>query len=181
MGQIVLAQADQHAVVSIVEDELLDQLGAFVQSLLERLGRPVLDHVGQLGQKLRCAESSVLARLADREQLLELVEDEDGTDRPSLGRFQDQAATVKTLPERLGLLARANLPAAACVDDGPRDRGDDLLGKPRRRGCVIEANRNGEVALGPQAGEEPGMQERRLAQARLAEEHGQVLSSHSPQ
>ena len=53
MRKIILARRDEYPVVPIIKDELLHQLGAVVQSPLERRRRPVFDQVGQFRQEER--------------------------------------------------------------------------------------------------------------------------------
>ena len=76
--QIILAQADEHPVVPIVEDELLDQLRVVLQSSLQALPAPgSRSKSASSARNVRGRGARFLAGLADREHLLELVEDQD--------------------------------------------------------------------------------------------------------
>ena len=131
MGEIVFPQANQHAVVSIVEDELLDEFRAVLELLLERLRSPVLDKVGQLSQKAaarervsslawpiansssnwsntktgRTCRPSTVCRIKLRRwkcpQSVSLVSDADASDRPPASTIARVTAAV-TCSERGG-------------------------------------------------------------------------------
>src|SRR5205085_2322530 len=70
---------------------------------------------------------------------------------------------------------------AAYVQNRPIHGGFYLLGQFKRGWSVIEANRNREESLRPQEGKESRLQERRLAQTRLAKENRDILSMDAPQ
>src|SRR6185369_9591771 len=90
--------------------------------------------------------------------------------------LQPVVAVVQELPERLILDRGAGL--------RPRPRGEclaehrllDLLRRRRRLAAVVEPHVDRAVAGGPQPRNEAGAQDRGLAEAALAEQHGEELS-----
>ena len=56
----------------------------------------------------------------------------------------------------------------------------DLIGQGRRSHRVVEADRDRQKPLGSKPGKKTGLQERRLAEPRLSEEHGQILAGNPP-
>ena len=86
---------------------------------------------------------------------------------------------MQELPQRFALdrgTGRVQCPAAA---RGAEDRLLDLLGRRRRFRVVVEAHVDRAKALGAQARHQAGAQQRRLAEARLAEQHGEQLALHA--
>jgi hypothetical protein len=98
--QVILAQCDQDAIVAAREVEALDGGLVVVHLRLERLGRAVLDQVGQVLDELRGALAPEFIALREREQFLELVEDQQ-RDQGLPGRVaQHVVAVVQELPQR---------------------------------------------------------------------------------
>jgi hypothetical protein len=100
VGEVVLAQRDQDPVVGAAEVEALDDGLLEVEHRLERFGRSVLDQVGQVLDELRRALAPEVVVLPEREDLLELVEDEERGERASFGIAQQVVAVVQELPQR---------------------------------------------------------------------------------
>jgi hypothetical protein len=147
---------------------------------LEVRGRPVLDQVREVRQEfLRPAPACVIG-LRQREDLLKLVEDEDRGERPARRVLEHVVPVVQELPERLAFHGGAGL--------GPRSRGLgrkekralDLLGGGRGPGVIVEPHVDRAVSLGPQPRDEAGLEDGRLAEARLAEEDREELALHPP-
>ncbi len=104
MRQIVLAQRDQDPVVAAREVEALDGGLVLVHLRLERLRRAVLDQVGQVLDELRRALPAEVVALREREQLLELVEDQQRNERLAGRVAQDVVAMVQELPQRFAAI-----------------------------------------------------------------------------
>ncbi len=79
--EVVLAQRDQHAVVAAREIEALGRQFVGLQPRLERPRRAVLDQVRQIVDEARRARAAGLVGLGQREDLLELVEDQERDER----------------------------------------------------------------------------------------------------
>jgi AcrR family transcriptional regulator len=114
--------------------------------------------------------------LREREDLLELVEDEDGRQHAAVCVLEDVVAVVEEFPERLAGHGGAALRPAAGGLGGAEDRALDLLGRRRRVRVVVEAHIDGAEALGPEARHEAGLQDGGLAEAGLAEEDREELA-----
>ena len=119
------------------------------------------------------------SRLGEREDLLELVEDQQRDER--LARFVEQhvVAVVQEFPQRLAGAGDAGLRPLAGVARGLQDRLLDLLAGLRRIGGVGDAHVDRAVAVPAQPRHEAGAQDRRLSEPGLAEQHGQELALHA--
>ena len=118
MREVVLAQRDQDAVVAAREVEALD--GGLVlrpSSPRAPCGGAVLDQVGQVLDELGRALAAEVVALREREDLLELVEDQQRDERLAGRVAQDVVAVVQELPQRLAGDRGAGLRPrpAACV------------------------------------------------------------------
>ena len=170
IGEIILAQADDDPVVLLLVAEG-ERLAARLDARPHRGRDVVLDEIGQLGDE----GSDAAIPLPQGEQLLELIEDQDRREEavaraPEMGR-------VEVFPEALLGAGRPGL---------DRLRLDDLddcglnLGT-QRTGAVgeIQAHRDGQETCLPQHGEDPGAQERRLAEPGAPEEHRERFAPHA--
>ena len=176
MGEVVLAQRDQDAVVGAREIEVLGGGLVLVEPLLERRGRAVLDEVGEVLEELLRTQPAAIVGLRQREDLLELVEDQERQQRAALGIPQQVAAVVQELPQRLALDRGARAAPVAGLGRGLEDRLLDLLGRRRRISRVVHPHVHRAEALAAQPRHEPGAQQRGLAEAGLPEQHGEVLA-----
>ena len=178
--QVVLAQRDQDAVVGAGEIEVVGGRIVAFQAPLERVRRPVLDQVGQfLDEFLRPAPARVVG-LRQREDLLELVEDQQRQQRLAVTVAQQVAAMVQELPQRLALDRRAGARPVPRLGGHLEDGLLDLLGRRRRVGRVVDADVDRAEALAAQPRHQAGAQQRGLAEAGLAEQDGQQLALHAP-
>ena len=101
MREIVLAQRDQDPVVAAREVESLGDGVVAVDPRLECLRRAVLDEVGEVVEELRGALAAEVVALREREDLLELVEDQQRNQRLAGSVAQDVVAVVQEFPQRL--------------------------------------------------------------------------------
>ena len=106
VGEIVLAQRDQDPVVGAREVELLGRGVVALDPRFERLRRAVLDEVGEVLEELRGALAAEVVALREREDLLELVEDQQRDERLARGVAQHVVAMVQELPQRLAARRR---------------------------------------------------------------------------
>ena len=154
-----------------------------VSSLLhprfERLGRAVLDEVGEVLEELRGALAAEVVALREREDLLELVEDQQRNERLARRVAQHVVAMVEELPQRFAGDRDARLRPLARGFGRAEDRLLDLLGGLRRLARIVEPHVDRAIALGPQPRHDPRAQDRRLAEARLAEEDREQLALHA--
>ena len=134
MREVVLAQRDQDAVIGAGEVVVLGDGVILLETSLELRGRPVLDEVGQVVEEPLRAQPARVVRLRQREDLLELVEDQERQQRASARVAQQVAAMVQELPERLALDGRAGPGPVARGLGRAEDRLLDLFGRRRRIG-----------------------------------------------
>ena len=156
MGEIVLAQRDQHAIVGAGEVEVLRAGLVLLQPLLERGWRAVLDEVGEILQELPGAQAPGVVSLRQREDLLELVEDQQRQQRPSLSITQQVAAVMQEFPQRLALDSGTGLRPVPGRGRGPEDSLLDLLGGWRGVRRVVNPDVDGAEALATEPWYEPG-------------------------
>ncbi len=74
--EVVLAERDQHAIVGACEVEVLGGGLVEFEAPLQRRRRPVLDQVGEFLDELLRPQPAAVVGLGQREDLLELVEDQ---------------------------------------------------------------------------------------------------------
>ena len=74
-----------------------------LEASLERRRRAVLDEVGEVLEELLRAQPAGVIRLRQREDLLELVEDQQRQQRAAARIAQQVAAVVQEFPQRLAL------------------------------------------------------------------------------
>jgi hypothetical protein len=177
--EVVLAQRNQYPVVGATEVETLDERFLEIQHGLQRLGRPVLHQVGQVLDELRRALAPEVVVLPEREDLLELVEDQQRRERLAGGVAQQVVAVVQELPQRLARDGGAGTRPLPLALGGAEDRLLDLLGGRRGLARVVDAHVHRAVAIAAKARHDPGTQYRGLAEARLAEEDGEELPLHA--
>ena len=176
MREIVLAQRDQHPVVGAREVELLGDRVVVVDPRLERLRRPILDEIGQLLDELCRALAPEIVALREREHLLELIEDQKRRQRAAGRVAQHVAAVVQEFPQRFTGDRRADVRPLAGRLARAEDRLLDLLRRRWRVARVIDAHVHRAVAERAQSRHDAGAQDRRLAEARLAEQQRQELA-----
>lgn len=151
--------------------ELPGQLGRGVQPLLDGGGGPPLDQVRQLVEELGACSLPVLPQ---GENLLELIEDQEG-DGKAVARVPEVGAlAVEELPEGLAASGLRRLDAGR--RGGTGDRRLDLSREGEAARGVVEANVDWKDVAFTQAGEDAGLEERGLAEAGEAEENGQALA-----
>jgi hypothetical protein len=127
--EVVLAQRDQDAVIGARKVEVLGGRLVLVEACLERERRPVLDEVGEFIDELLGAQAAGVVGLGEREDLLELVEDEQRQQHAPARVTQQVAAMVQELPQRLAFDRGARPRPVTCLRGGPQDRPLDLLGR----------------------------------------------------
>ncbi len=176
MREIVLAQRDQDPVVLAREVEPLDDGLVVLHPRFERLGRAVLDEIREVLEKLRGALAAEVVALREREDLLELVEDQQRNERLARCVAEHVAAMVEELPQRFAVDRHAGLRPLARGFGRAEDRLLDLLGGLGRLRRIIEPNVDRAIALGPQPRHDPRAQDRRLAETRLAEQDREELA-----
>ena len=180
MREVVLAERDEDPVVGAGEVELGRVRLVTVDAGLERARRAVLHQVGEVREKLLGPAPAGIVGLCQREDLLELVEDQDRDQGPAVRVLQDVVAVVQEFPERLACDGRAGLGPGAGGLGGAEDGALDLLGRRRGVRIVVETHVHGAEALGPQPRHEAGLEDRGLAEAGLAEEHREELALDAP-
>jgi hypothetical protein len=177
--EVILAQRDQDAIVGAGEIEVVSRGFVVLEPPLEVRRGPVLDQVGQFVEKLPGPPAAGIVGLREREDFLELVEDQQRDEGLASGIPQQVAAVVQELPQRLARDRRAGTGPVPRLGRHPVDRLLDLLGGRRRLGGVVDADVDRTEARTPQPGRQPRAQQRSLAEARLAEQHGQQLALHT--
>ena len=132
MREIVLAQRDQHAVVGAGKVESLR--GGLVLRRAAPRGqrRPVLDEIREVIDELPRALPAGVVRLGEREDLLELVEDQQRHQGLAAHVAQQVVAVVQELPQRLAL------------DRGPGLRPLASLLVARKIACLICSDGGGD-------------------------------------
>ena len=100
MRQVVLAQRDQDAVVGAREIEIVGVGFVVLEAALELGRRPVLDQVGQFVEEALRALPAGVVGLRQREDLLELVEDQQRQQRLAVRVAQQVAAVMQEFPQR---------------------------------------------------------------------------------
>ena len=124
-------------------------------------------------------QPAAVVGLRQREDLLELVEDQQRQQRAPARVAQQVAAVVQELPQRLSLDRRARPRPVPGGHGGLEDRLLDLLGGWRRLGRIVDTHVHRAVAFAAQPRHEAGSQQRGLAEPGLAEQHGEVLALHT--
>ena len=178
--EVVLAQRDQDAVVGAREIEIVGVGFVFLEAALEVGGRTVLDQVRQLIQEALRALPARVVGLRQREDLLELVENQQRQQRLFVRVAQQVAPVMQELPERFAFDGRTRARPVTGLGRHLEDRLLDLLRRRRRFRRVVDADVDGTEARPAQARHQARAQQRRLAEARLAEQHGQQLALHAP-
>ena len=177
--QIILAQRDQHPVVAARKIEALGRGFVRLELRLQRSRRPILDQIGEIFDEARRACAAEIVRLRQREDLLELVEDQQRHERRARGVAQHVVAMMQKLPQRFALLRDAGLSPLARVARGLQNGALDLLRGLRRLAAVVDAHINRAIALSAQTRHQTGAQNRGFAETRLAEQDGQQLALHA--
>ncbi|MBI5771026.1 MAG: hypothetical protein HZA93_24835 [Verrucomicrobia bacterium] len=154
-------------------------------------GRAVFDETGELGEEDAGAFARGLVGAAERENLLELVEREDGREQAVFRGPDVDVLAVKIFPQSFARAKLWSIGFRRCERGG--ESGFDLVGEGGRgpglltrvgRGhgsgdpChvgMIEAEVERQVIGLAEKREEAGVEQRGFAEARLAEEHGERL------
>ncbi len=179
MREVILAQRDEDPIVAAGEVESLDDGLVVLHPRFERLRRAVLDEIGEILEELRRALAAEVVVLRQRENFLELVEDQQRDERPAGLIAENVVAVVQELPERFAFDRHADLRPLAGALRRAKDGLLDLLGRRRRLGRIVEAHVDRAVALGPQPRHDPGTQDRGLAKPGLPEEDREQLALHA--
>jgi len=177
--EVILTQRDQDPVVAPRKVEAFDGGLVLIHLRFKRLRRAILDQVGQVLDELRRALPAELIALREREQLLELVEDQQRDERFAGFVAQDVVAVVQKLPQRFARFRDADLRPVAGRPRRTEDRLLDLLGRRWRFPRIVEPHIDRAIALGPQSRDDARAQDRRLAQARLAEQDREQFALHT--
>ena len=180
MRQVVLAQRNQDPVIAAREVEPF--AGGFVvlDSSFQRLRRAVLDQVGQVLDELGGAFAAEIVGLRERENFLELIEDQERNERVAGRVAQDVVAMVEELPQRFTLRRDADLRPLTGLLRRAEDRGLDLLGGRRGFARIVDAHVHRAVAHRSEPRDDAGAQDRGLAEPGLPEQQCQGLALHAP-
>src|SRR6185503_20316705 len=146
----------------------------------ERLGRAVLDQVGEVLQKLRGALAAEIVALRQREDFLELVEYQQRDQRPARRVAQHVVTVVQEFPQRFAADGHSRLRPLSERLRGPENGLLDLL---RRLGSVrriIDSYIDRAITFGAKPRYDARAQDRRLAESRLTEKDRQELPLHAP-
>ena len=123
--EVVLAQRDQDAVVAAREVEALDDRFVVVERASSALGQPVLDQVGEVVDELRRALAADVVTLREREDLLELVEDQQRRQRIACvvhaARRRGGAGTPTAIRLRPRCRSASSVPEDVVAEDGLLD------------------------------------------------------------
>ena len=179
MREIVLAQRNQHAIIAAREIEALGRSIVLLDLRFELLRRPVLDEIGEVLDELCGALATEVVALRQREDLLELVEDQQRRQRPALRVMQHVVAMMQELPQRLANRCDARLRPLSRLLGRLEYRLLDLLGWRRRFRRIIDAHVDRAVADRPQSRQDSRAEDRRLAEAGLSEQQRQQLALHA--
>ncbi len=168
VGEEILAQAQNDLAELPVVDVARRFRRSLVEPALERGRRPALDEIAQLIEEVLAPGAQRGAFRAEREDLLELVEDQNRHDDAVVLAPQLRVAAIKVLPRRVAALGGRDLD----VGFGRRALhfAHDLDEGIRRLRRVVDADIDGQKPFAAQKGEDAGAQQRRLAQAREPEE-----------
>src|ERR1043165_2044092 len=98
MRQIILAQRNQQPVVGAAEVEAFECRLVLLQLLLDGARRAILDEIGELLEERRRAPAREVGVLPEREDFLELIEDDERNQRASLGIGQRFSAVMQEFP-----------------------------------------------------------------------------------
>ena len=177
--EIILAQCDEHAIVAAREVEAFGRRVVGLEPFLERPRRAILDEIGEVLHEAGRAGAAEIVALREGEDFLELIEDEQRNQRGAGLVPQHVVAMVEELPQRLSGDGHARLRPLAGAPRRARDRLLDLLGGFGRVPAVVDAHIDRAIALCPQPRHETGAQDRGLAEAGLAEQHGEQLPLHA--
>ena len=177
--QVVLAQRNEDAVVGAANRSAPGPCRRFPALPRAHVGT-VLDQVREVLDELGGAPPAGVVALAESEDLLELVEDQQRDDGLAVGIPQDVVAMVQELPERLALDGAAGLRPLARVAGRPEDRLLDLFRRRRGFRRIVDAHVHRAIAFRSQPRHDSGAQDGRLAEARLPEQDREQLALHAP-
>ncbi len=171
---------NQDPVVAAREIEPLGRRLVLLDPCLERLGRAILDQIGQVLDELLGALASEIVALRKGEDFLELVEDQQRNERPAGRVVQDVVAMMQELPQRFAGHRDARLRPLAGFLRRTEDRGLDLFGGRGRFPRIVDAHVHRAVVHRPKPRHDAGAQHRGLAEARLPEQQREGLALHAP-
>src|SRR6185437_16329790 len=180
MREVVLAQRDQHPVVAAREVEGLGDRVVGVNACFEHLWRPVLDEIGELLDELGGAPATEIIALREREDFLELVEDQKRRQRAAGRVAQEVAAMMEEFPQRFAGNRDADVRPLPGRFARAEDRLLDLLARRRRVARIVDAHVDRAEAERAQPGNDAGAQDRSLAETGLAEQDRQELPLNAP-
>ena len=98
MSEVVLAQRDQDAIVRTREVEIFGRLVIVLDPRFECGRRAILDEIGKVLEKSLRAQPAGIVGLCEREDLLELIEDQQRQQRVAFLIAQQIAAMVQEFP-----------------------------------------------------------------------------------
>lgn len=179
MRQIIFTQRNEDPIIGPREIEVFDHRIVTIQLRLEGLGSAILDEIGQVFPELRRTLAAKIVALRQCENLLELIEDDQRRERAARGVAQQVATVVEKLPQGLARGGDARLGPRSRVGGGAQHRPFHLLRWRRRFGAVVDSHIHRAEALRAQTRHHPGAQNRRLPEARLAEEDREQLALHA--
>ena len=178
MRQVILAQQDQNPIVRAREVKFGGVGLVAVDPGLERPRRTIFHQVREIGEEFLGPLPSGIIGLGQSEDFLELVEDQNGNERAAIGVLEHVVAMMQELPQGLTGDGGAALGPGAGRLGGAEDGPLDLVGGRRGMRVVVEPHIDRAKALGTETRHETSLQDGGLAEAGLAEEHGQQLALH---
>ena len=179
LGQKILAEGKHHP-KGVAGHVQIGRQGRLVGRIgHQRGGDALLDQVGQLIEKAPAALVDRVQALAQREQLLELVEHQHRCQQAVARAPEVGIAAVEIFPERGARDSGRGLHAMGRALGA--DRRVQLLGQRRRIVTQLQPHIDRQKVLLAQLREQAGPQQRGLAQAGLAEQHRQRRAPDRPQ
>ena len=169
VGEEILTQTEQQFARPVRKRVVQGQLGIRLEALFHRRGRTRLRKVGELAQEGLGSLPAIDVGPAHREDLLELIEDEEGRDETVALVPEADVPAMEVLPEGAVLVGLRRLDAGRV--DGGGQRVPHLLPKGPAVISMPQAHVDGQNAVQPQPWKDAGAQQRRLPEAGDAKQH----------
>ena len=175
MRKVVLPEADDETDVVAADVEVGRALWRVLDESTHIGRRALLQQRFELARETLRARCGCGVPLAKREQLLKLVQHDQGPDQaiarpPELGVSPMEVGPQRVIRQGLGRLDAGRLASS-------RKGLQDLHRQLRRVRTQVEADPHGQMVAGLEGGEDTGPQQRGLAQARLAVKHHDIRAA----
>ena len=170
IGKEILTQAEHQFARPVRKRVMEGQLGIRLETLFHGRRRARLRQVGELAEKRLRSLPAIDAGPAHREDLLELIEHEEGRHETVPLVPEAYVPPVEVLPEGAVLVGLRRLDVG-CFDSGGQ-RVPHLLAEGSGLIPMPQAHVDWQDAVQPQPWKDAGAQQRRFAQARDPEQHG---------